>query len=172
MTARSSPLAGSVPVASGVDRDLALFGGRFEHHHRFARKRRKIDRAMPLRRILAHRADDREKVSRGGRDVGAVARIVAAQRPVGALDDPFGAFDDSVERRAQHFVERMVERRGRADLGHGVGRIASLSAVPRKPAKLPSAAVTTSPFKTTRAAVVGPAARALTGESRGARQAR
>ena len=51
----------------------------------------------------------------GGGDVVAVARIVAAQRPVGALDDPLGAFDDAVERRAQHFVERMVERSGRAD---------------------------------------------------------
>ena len=48
----------------------------------------------------------------GGRDVVAVARIIAAQRPVGALDDALGALDDPVERRAQDFVERVVEIAG------------------------------------------------------------
>ena len=46
---------------------------------------------------------------RRGGDVVAIACIIAAQRPVGALDDPLGAFDDPVERRAQHLVERIVE---------------------------------------------------------------
>ena len=48
-------------------------------------------------------------MARGGRDVVAVARIVAAQRAVRPLDDPLGAFDDPVERRAKDLVERMVE---------------------------------------------------------------
>ena len=39
-----------------------------------------------------------KQMAGGGGDVVAVARIIAAQRPVGALDDPLGAFDDPVER--------------------------------------------------------------------------
>ena len=62
--------------------------------------------------ILAHRANDREQMPGGGGDVAAVARIIAAQRPIGALDDALGAFDDAVERRAQDFVERIVEMAG------------------------------------------------------------
>ena len=113
MTARSWPLAGQRVVGSSSIATFALFGRRFEHHHRFAGKCREIDRALPMRRILAHRRGRPTAVPGRGGDVVAVARIFAAQRPIGALDDPLGAFDDSVERRAQHFVERMVERRPR-----------------------------------------------------------
>ena len=120
--------------------------------------------SLALRRLLAHRANDRQQVPRGGRDVVAIARIVAAQRPVGALDDPLGAFDDPVERRAQRFVERMVEAAVRAGRGRRRRR-RSISAVPRKPAKLPSAPVTTSPLRITTARFVGAAARALAGEA-------
>ena len=45
----------------------------------------------------------------GGRDVAGVSGIITAQRAVGALDDLVGAFDDSIERRAQRLVEGMVE---------------------------------------------------------------
>ena len=144
----------------------------FEHHHRFGGERGKVDRALALRRVLAHRANDREQVAGGGRDVVAVARIIAAQRAVGALDDPLGAFDDPVERRAQHLVERMVERRRSGAARRSLGGVARCRPMPRKPAKLPSAAVTTSPLRIDRAALVGAAARALAGESRGARRAR
>ena len=121
-------------VADEVDEDLddrALLAARrkrFRRHPARSRRSRssaddssittasaasagEIDRAVALRRVLAHRANDRQQMAGRGGDVVAVACIIAAQRPVGALDDPLGAFDDTVERRAQHFVERMVESR-------------------------------------------------------------
>ena len=113
MTARSSPLARKRFRGFELDRDArAPRPTDSSITTASAGERREIDRALALRRVLAHRANDRQQVAGGGGDVVAVARIVAAQRPVGALDDPLGAFDDPVERRAQHLVERMVERRG------------------------------------------------------------
>ena len=121
----------------------------FEHHDRFGRERGEIDRAVPMRRILAHRADDREQMAGRGGDVVAVARIIAAQRPVGALDDPLGAFDDAVERRAQHFVERMVEMR-RPPSSPRAWLVRSLESQRCRESRrnCPSAAVTTSPLRT------------------------
>src|SRR5260221_9023439 len=58
-------------------------------------------------------------MARSGGDVVAIAGIVAAQRPVGALDDPLRAFDDAVERRAQNLVERIVEGGAARRFGHG-----------------------------------------------------
>ena len=72
----------------------------------------KIEDRLPLRGIVAHRAEDRQQVPRSRSDIVAVARIVAAQRPVGAGDDPLGAFDDAVDRGAQQLVQRMIEGRG------------------------------------------------------------
>src|SRR6478672_13295240 len=54
---------------------------------------------------------------RGSCNVVAIARIIAAERAVGALLDSLGAVDDSVERRAQHLVEGIVE------CGSGRGRL-------------------------------------------------
>ena len=98
MTARSSPVAPSEPLAVRPDRNALLLGRGFEHHHGFRRERRKVDPVLgsmpaPGSSRLAPRAD-----LGGCGDVVAVARIVAAQRPVGALDDPLGAFDNSVKR--------------------------------------------------------------------------
>ena len=97
------------PRSSSIADVAASSAERIEHDDGFAGERREIDRAMRLGRLLAHRREHRQQMPRGGCDVVAVARIIAAERPVGALDDALGAFDDPVERRAQHLVERVVE---------------------------------------------------------------
>src|SRR6478609_5311149 len=48
-----------------------------------------------------HGGEHGEQVPGRGSDVAAIARIVAAQWSVRALDDPFGAFNDPVERRTK-----------------------------------------------------------------------
>src|SRR5437016_1579044 len=45
----------------------------------------------------------------GGGDVVAITRVIAAQRPIRALNDALGALNDPIERRPQHLIERMVE---------------------------------------------------------------
>ena len=102
-------------------------------------------------------------MARGGGDVVAVARIIAAQRPIGALDDALGAFDDPVERRTQHFVERVIE--GRRARGGG-GRRAPFDL--HRAAKAREAAVGAGhDFAAEHdfAAFVGAAARMLAGEA-------
>ena len=171
ITARSWPLAGSVPTVSGsiaISRSSAVDSSITTASA--ASAARSIG-ALAVRRVLAHRAHDREQVARRCGDVVAIACIIAAQRPVGALDDPLGAFDDAVERRAQHFVQGMVERgdarrlsrrrrcafelRGAAEAGEApVGGGDDFAVQHQHPA------------------VVRAAARALAGESRGAQRAR
>ena len=108
ITARSCPLRGRTREVE-LDGDAALFGERSTITTASAVERGEVDRAVALRRILAHRADDRQQVPRGGGYVVAIARIIAAQRAVGALDDPLGTFDDSIDRRAKHLVQCVVE---------------------------------------------------------------
>src|SRR3954470_15255874 len=51
-------------------------------------------------------------MTRGCGDVVAIAGIVAPERTIGALDDPLGALDDAVKRRAQNLIQRVIEDRG------------------------------------------------------------
>ena len=109
MTARCSPLARSASLRSRSILTRRSSAEEFEHDDGFAGESCEIDRAMRLGGLLAHRREHRQQMPSGGCDVAAVARIIAPERPIGALDDAFGAFDDPIQRRAQHLVKRLVE---------------------------------------------------------------
>ena len=121
------------------DADLALVGLRLDQPDRFRGQRGEVDDGAGRRPgLVDHRADDRQQVARGGRDIAGIGGIVAAQRPVGAVDDALGAsmIRPSGERKAWSSAWSIVE------LAAGfVGRLGTRRdrvARPRKPAKLPS----------------------------------
>ena len=96
-------------VAFGLNVDRALLGGTVQDHDCFSGERREIDRAGVQRRLFPHRCQDGKEVAGGSRNIVAIARIIAAKRAVRTLDDALGAFDDVVQRRPKHLVERMIE---------------------------------------------------------------
>src|SRR5579864_4551488 len=118
---------------------------------------------MNLRRIFAHRAKNREEVSGSRSDVVAVACIVAAQRPVGTSDDALGAFDDSVNWRTEQFVESIVDP-GRTSR-HSSGRLLLALAGPAETCEASVSRRHDLSIQDNSAALVRPAARALTGET-------
>src|SRR5215212_848030 len=97
-------------------------------------------------------------------DIAPVARIIAAQRPVSALDDPLRAFDDAVERRSQRFIQRIVESGSTLRRGGSGGDLLSLCCT-AKARENPVGAGHDLAAKHNAAPFVAPAARALAGEA-------